>query len=124
MAVSSIAAVLPEGAIFEDPIQRVKVAFFDLHGTTIELVEPLGPHSPVDRSLSVGTKLLHLAFEVPDLEKAIASSREHGLRLLAPPVPAVAFDERRIAWVFSRHHGLFELIEAGAPGASRDLFAR
>jgi methylmalonyl-CoA/ethylmalonyl-CoA epimerase len=95
-----------------DPIQRVRVAFVDLAGTTIELIEPVGDDSPVRLSLEKGTKLVHLCFEVPGLEAALTAAAGHGFHVLGAPAPAVAFAGRRIAWCFSKTFGLVELLEA------------
>jgi methylmalonyl-CoA/ethylmalonyl-CoA epimerase len=32
--------------------------------------------------------------------------------IVSPPVPAVAFGGRRIAWIYTRSRQLFELVEA------------
>lgn len=96
----------------EDPIQQVRVAFVTLAGTTIELIEPGGDDSPVRRSLEKGTKIVHLCYEVPQLDAALAAAGEHGFHSLGRPAPAVAFDGRPIAWCFSRTYGLVELLEA------------
>ncbi len=113
MAVASIEAVAPELETWEDPIQRVRVAFLSLDGAPIELVEPVGDDSPVRRSLGSGVKLLHLCFEVEDLDEAVGSGKAWGFRLIARPAPAVAFGGRRIAWVYSQAWGLVELLERG-----------
>ena len=89
------------------------MAFIRLHGLTVELLEPLGADSPVARSLQSGTKLVHLCFEVPDLDEALAISRSSGFHLLGRPLPSPAFDDRRIGWIFSRDYGLIELAECG-----------
>jgi methylmalonyl-CoA/ethylmalonyl-CoA epimerase len=94
-----------------DPIQKVAVAFFQLHGLRIEAVEPRGEDSPVANQVKRGVKLLHLCYRVPDLEKSIQVARQNGLSLIASPVPAAGFDGRRIAWLFSGNMGLFELVE-------------
>ena len=111
MAVESIERASPGTEGVTDPIQRVTVAFVELNGVCVELIEPAGEKSPIHRSLEKGTKLVHICYEVPDLEQALECAREHGLRQLGRPVPAVAFDERRIAWVFGPDLGLFELLE-------------
>src|SRR2546421_3822320 len=59
--------------VFEDPIQKVAVAFLENGGCCIELVAPLTTHSPISSALAKGQKLLHLCFEVDDLEKALES---------------------------------------------------
>lgn len=98
VGVGSIERVSPDAVVFDDPIQKVKVAFVELNGATMELVEPLGDDSPVCRSISDGVKLLHICYTVPDIELALHQSRKFGFRCIQSPVPAVAFDNRRIAW--------------------------
>ena len=78
---------------------------------TLELLEPANEKSPVFLSLKKGIKLVHLCFEVPDIEAAIARGIEHSFMQIAPPVPAPAFEGRRIAWVYHAALGLFELLE-------------
>ncbi len=112
LAVHSIEAMVPDAEITLDETQRVKVAFVDIAGQCIELIEPADEKSPVSDNLAKGQKLVHVAIEVPDIETAIAAARPHGFHRLAKPVPATAFDDRSIAWLFSRQYGLFELIEA------------
>lgn len=112
LAVESIAALVPDAEITHDRVQKVKVAFVNLAGQSIELIEPADPNSPVSRNIRDGQKLVHIAIEVPNIDVAILAAREHGFSRLAKPVPATAFDDRPIAWVFSRSYGLVELIEA------------
>jgi methylmalonyl-CoA/ethylmalonyl-CoA epimerase len=115
IAVRSIATLhLPELTVTPDDRQRVSVAFIETGGIVLELIEPLGADSPVLRSLNERHLLLHLCFRVPDLETAIAAGQQAGFHRLAPPVPAPAFDGRRIAWVYSQTFGLVELLEASA----------
>ena len=115
LAVRSIPGAEPRAESVVDPIQRVAVTFLELNGLTVELIEPHGEGSPIDRSLRNGTKLLHLCYEVPDLDVALERCREFGLHRLGEPVPATAFDGRRIVWVYCAQYGLFELLESGNP---------
>jgi methylmalonyl-CoA/ethylmalonyl-CoA epimerase len=117
MVVRSIVAVRPDLRIWHDPTQRVRVAFLRMHDLTVELVEPVSEDSPVRRSLAQGTKLLHTCFEVGSIDAAVQAGRDAGFRLIRPPTPAVAFDGRRIAWVFSPEFGLVELLERVVPSA-------
>jgi methylmalonyl-CoA/ethylmalonyl-CoA epimerase len=59
-----------------------------------------------------GTKLLHVCYRVPDIGDAVRNARKHGIHLVAKPAPAIAFDNRNIAWLFSKTYGLLELVEA------------
>lgn len=114
IAVRSIAAAHPGLEATHDHIQKVNVAFFRMHDLVVEYIEPAAPDSPVRRSLEQGQKLLHVCFEVDRLEDAIAAGRSAGFQMIRPPVPATAFEGRRIAWVLSTQMGLVELLERAA----------
>jgi methylmalonyl-CoA/ethylmalonyl-CoA epimerase len=114
LAVHSIEAALGTGRevdIFSDDIQKVSVAFIQMNGVSVELIEPLGEKTPVALSLKKGQQLVHLCFRVPDIEAAIQKGRENGFHCIARPAPAVAFNDRKIAWLFSRTYGLVEILE-------------
>jgi methylmalonyl-CoA/ethylmalonyl-CoA epimerase len=111
IAVRSIREAEPDLEPVHDPIQKVSVAFTDLHGLSVELIEPASTESPVSRSLDAGQRLQHVCFEVDDLDESLASGRAAGFHTVARPAPAAAFDGRQIAWVFHRFYGLVELLE-------------
>lgn len=111
IAVRSIRDAVSGLEITEDPIQRVNVAFVHINNLRIELIEPLTEKSPITNILEKGQSLYHLCFKVPDMIKALESARNHGFHSIARPVPAKAFNDKKVAWVFSKVYGLFELIE-------------
>jgi len=111
LAVKSIEEVCPACKPFAEQTQKVSLAFVELNGVRIELLEPLGETSPIAKSLQDGVKLLHLCYEVADLEEAVEQSRAAGFHRLTRPVPAPIFENRRIVWTFSKEFGLFELVE-------------
>jgi hypothetical protein len=111
LAVHDIAVVWPTARVVIDPNQNVKVAFVSLHGQNIELIEPLSNDSPISQSLRKGGKLVHLCYSVDDIDSAIVHGTTRGYRCIGEPVQAVAFHQRRIAWLFHREFGLFELVE-------------
>jgi methylmalonyl-CoA/ethylmalonyl-CoA epimerase len=81
-------------------------------GTIIELVEPLGDDSPVKDI--VGSKrggLYHLCYEVDDIEAEVLRFRERSCLPLGKPVPATAFDGRRIVFLMTPQRDLIELVE-------------
>jgi methylmalonyl-CoA/ethylmalonyl-CoA epimerase len=108
----AIAGYRPEGPIFEDPIQQVRIQFVSGGGPRLELIEPAGAQSPVEGILKRGGKFYHLAYEVGRLDDAIACFRERQYLPVSPPAPAVAFDMRRIVFLASATRTLIELIEA------------
>ncbi len=73
----------PDGPPEVVPSNRVRVAFVDVGGTHVELLEPTEPTSPVARFLeSRGPGVHHLAFHVPSVDAALAGVRERGGRLV------------------------------------------
>jgi methylmalonyl-CoA epimerase len=62
---------------------EVRVAFFTLGETRIELVEPLNPESGLARFLEQrGEGIHHIALEVEDIRAALELYRQRGLRLI------------------------------------------
>ncbi len=111
IAVRSIQATAPELTPEFDPGQKVSVAFLELNGLTLELIEPASDDSPVSRSLKAGQRLQHMCYEVDDLDSALEVGRAAGFHALGKSVPAVAFGGRHIIWVFHNSHGLVELLQ-------------
>jgi methylmalonyl-CoA/ethylmalonyl-CoA epimerase len=115
LAVRSITDVAGQDVeVVRDDTQKVSVAFVDMAGVRVELIEPATDESPVTLSLQKGQQLVHLCFEVTNIEQALETAKADGFHRLGPPVPARAFGNRRIAWVFSRTYGLLELLERQA----------
>ena len=111
------------GQSFDDPLQKAKVAFLSTRGgdPQIELVEPLGDDSPVQRFLQqTGGGLHHLCYEVAELERELADFRSRHAIIAKRPKPAVAFGGRRIAWVITAEKLLVELLEQ-APSKDVDV---
>jgi methylmalonyl-CoA/ethylmalonyl-CoA epimerase len=103
-----------DGKIVFDPVQQVRVSFFQSRRVTdplVELVEPGEPASPVSHFLARGGGLHHVCYEVENLEAHLSFSRSVGTLIIRPPVPAVAFGGRRIAWGISKKKLLMEFLE-------------
>jgi methylmalonyl-CoA/ethylmalonyl-CoA epimerase len=101
---------------FEDPIQKVSVNFLATSGNDvaeIELIAPTSEDSPIVSMLAKnGGGAYHLCFETTDIEQALVHAKSNGCIIVSPPAPAVAFNCRRIAWIYTRSRQLFELVEA------------
>jgi methylmalonyl-CoA/ethylmalonyl-CoA epimerase len=70
-------------AIEEVPSQMVKVAFFPVGDTRIELLAPTSEDSPIAKFIEKkGEGIQHLAFAVDDLPQALKDSEEEGIRLI------------------------------------------
>ena len=101
--------------IIHDPGQGAYVQFLRLPGDRVflELVQPDGPGSKLSRAVANGGGLNHVCYAVDDIEAARLGMRKHGFFLIAPPVPAVAFKGRRIAWLRGKDQVITELVELG-----------
>ncbi len=75
------------GAPFDLPAQGVRVCFVDLPNVQIELIEPLGPETPLANFLvrNPAGGQHHLCYEVEDIAEAQAWFEARGVRLLGPP---------------------------------------
>ncbi|MGQ0590278.1 MAG: methylmalonyl-CoA epimerase [Sphingosinicella sp.] len=72
---------------FDLPAQGVRVCFVDTPNSQIELIEPLGPESPIvtflEKNPAGGQH--HVCFEVPDIHAAKAELEAKGARVLGEP---------------------------------------
>lgn len=104
---------------FEDPIQRVKLCFLAEPGQSLnhlELISPRDADSPVNGYLTREVGAYHVCYEVAELDATLVELRGKGCRVIAKPVPAVAFAGRRIAWCFTPTLQLLELLERDVSG--------
>ena len=72
---------------FDLPPQGVRVCFVDTPNSQIELIEPLGEASPINKFLEkypLGGQH-HVCFEVPDIHAAKAELEGKGARILGEP---------------------------------------
>lgn len=95
--------------------QQVKVAFLEVGESKIELLEPTSAESPVARFLEKnGPGIHHIAYQVEDLEAAIAKLESEGARMI-DKVPRLGAHGARIAFIHPKSSNgvLTELCQAG-----------
>lgn len=95
--------------------QGVKIVMLESTGcsTMIELLEPLGPDTPVGRFISKrGEGIQQLAIKVDDIEKSIARLVQSGVTMV-DQLPSIDTEGGRIAFVHPSSTGgvLVELVE-------------
>ena len=96
--------------------QKVKVAFFAVGESRIELLEPTAEDSPVAKFLAKnGPGVHHVAHEVAALEQRLAALKAEGVRLI-DEAPRTGAHNTRIAFMHPKASGgvLTELCEPGA----------
>jgi len=104
----------PTGPSVIDELQGVRIQFVEMNdGSLLELLEPYGVKSPVERHLQKGGGIYHLCFEVDDLEGTLQRMRDTGDAIVVrDPAPAPAIDNRRVAFVVTADRDLFEFVES------------
>lgn len=100
------------------PKLGVKVCFVDTGNTELELLEPLGAESPVNKFLEKNPKggQHHLCFEVPDISAARDAMREKGATILGTGEPYIGAHGVPVIFVHPKdtHGVLIELMQEPA----------
>jgi methylmalonyl-CoA/ethylmalonyl-CoA epimerase len=95
--------------------QKVRVAFLKIGESKIELLEPTAEDSPVAKFLEKnGPGVHHVAYEVEDIEAAIAQLTASGMKMI-DAVPRDGAHGAKIAFVHPKSSGgvLTELCQVG-----------
>lgn len=95
--------------------QKVRVAMLEIGESKIELLEPTSEESPVARYIEKsGAGIHHIAYEVADIEAAIATLLADGVRMVDEK-PRTGAHGTRIAFIHPKSSGgvLTELCQAG-----------
>jgi methylmalonyl-CoA epimerase len=101
------------GGVEEVEGQGARVGFFDLGGPRIELVEPLGPGTPIANFLQrKGPGLHHIALKVDDIEAVLKRLAGAGIRLIDDR-PREGAGGKKVAFVHPKDMGgvLLELVQ-------------
>jgi methylmalonyl-CoA epimerase len=79
--------------------QGVEAVLLDVGENHIELLAPTGPDTPVGKFLAKkGPGMHHVAYQVDDIESALASLKESGLRLI-DETPRTGIRNSRVAFL-------------------------
>lgn len=85
--------------------QKVRVVFFEVGDSHVELLEPIGPESPIAKFIEKrGPGLHHVAYRVEDVEAELARAKAAGLRLI-DETPRIGAGGARIAFVHPKSTG-------------------
>jgi len=99
--------------IKELPDRGLKIAFFQVGETLLELLAPLGEDSQIGKFLaSKGEGIHHMAFSTPDIQQHVRELTEKGVRM-ATPTASIGAEGFPIAFIHPKasHGVLTELIE-------------
>ncbi|MEY2517594.1 MAG: methylmalonyl-CoA/ethylmalonyl-CoA epimerase [bacterium] len=93
--------------------QGVEAVLLDVGENHVELLAPLGPDTPVGKFLAKrGPGMHHVAYQVPDIEAALASLRDAGVRLIDEQ-PRTGIRGSRVAFLHPKSSGgvLTEIVQ-------------
>jgi len=100
-----------------NPEEQVDIAFFEVGGAHLELLQPTTPESGVGRYLAKrGAGLHHLCFEVGDLDATLERLRAQGIELINDS-PKTRPEGTRYCFIHPKSTGgvLVELYEKAGP---------
>jgi methylmalonyl-CoA/ethylmalonyl-CoA epimerase len=79
--------------------QGVEAALVDVGENHVELLAPIAPDTPVGKFLAKkGPGMHHVAYQVDDIESALAALKEAGLRLI-DETPRTGIRDSRVAFL-------------------------
>jgi len=108
--------VIGDSGIIDDPRQHVRLCLLTVaDGLRIELISG----DLVKNLIRSRVTYYHICYEVGDLQAAIASFQKSGCVVAVKPIPAVLFEDRRVAFLMSPM-GLIELLEATSADSEGD----
>ncbi|MCY4542996.1 MAG: methylmalonyl-CoA epimerase [Rhodobacteraceae bacterium] len=86
------------------PEHGVTVVFIELSNTKIELLEPLGAHSPVRKFLERNPAggIHHICLEVPDMDEAVDRVAGAGVRVLGDGSAAIGAHGKPVLFLHPR----------------------
>ena len=91
--------------------EKVNTAIYDLHGVSLELIEPIGENSPITEFLKKrGEGLHHVCLKVDNLEETMNELREKGIDII-DETPKRGAGGKKIVFLHPKSTGgvLFEL---------------
>lgn len=103
---------LTHEGIVRDDIQNVSLAFLNNHnGPMLELVQPESSASPVQGVLNRnGPGSYHTCYEVDNVNEVLESLLRLKYIQIGQIVPAIAFNNRLICFVYNSDIGVIELL--------------
>lgn len=106
---------MPFAGIEEVSEQKVRVAMLHIGESKIELLEPTSTESPIAKFIEKnGSGIHHIAYEVVNIESAIATLKNSGVRMIDES-PRNGAHGSRIAFIHPKSSGgvLTELCQSG-----------
>ena len=101
------------GPVIHDEMRKIDISFCEFDGYRVELVAPAGMDSPVQGILkSVGNTPYHICYTSDNYEEDLRNLTTVGCKIIVEPMEAVAFQGKKVCFLYSLGIGTIELAES------------
>lgn len=97
--------------LFEDKRHEVFIQFYKLKNITFEFIAPINSKSHLNNFLKKNIGYHHLAFKVKNLESFLQNLNFKESKIISNPKKAIAFNNRKVAFILNTNKQLIELID-------------
>ncbi len=98
--------------IVRDDFRGIFICFMQMDGILVELVSPAADGSTVSGILKKKKAgPYHICYLSYDFEADVRTLTQQGFMVIQPPAPAVALQNKSVAFLYSSHSGIIELLE-------------
>ena len=101
-----------KGPKIDDKLLMVNIQFIKNSKNIIELVEPYKKNYGLKMILGKKIYAYHFAYKVRNLSNEIKKLKKKNFKLIVNPVPAKAFNNKKIAFLTMKNGFIIELIES------------
>ena len=98
--------------IINDNLLKVKVVFIKNTNNLIELVKPYKKNYGLIKIIKNKNYAYHFAYKVKNINKSIKKLKKMKFKIIVNPVPAKAFQNKKISFLKMRDGFIIELIES------------
>tara|TARA_B100001540_G_scaffold51537_1_gene46500 strand:+ start:5675 stop:6061 length:387 start_codon:yes stop_codon:yes gene_type:complete len=103
---------LKKGRLINDKLLKVKIQFIQNSNSIIELVKPYKNNYGLNKIAKRKNYAYHFAYKVNNLNKSIKKLKGNKFIVLVNPVPAKAFNNKKVAFLKMKNDFIIELIES------------
>ena len=101
-----------KGKLFNDKILMVNIQFIKNGHNLIELVKPFKNNRSLLKYLTRMNYAYHFAYKVKNLKNSIKKLKKNKYIIIVNPVPAKAFNNKKVAFLKMKDEFIIELIES------------
>tara|TARA_B100000579_G_C22518603_1_gene705072 strand:- start:277 stop:663 length:387 start_codon:yes stop_codon:yes gene_type:complete len=101
-----------KGRMINDKLLKVKIRFIRNSNNVIELVKPYKNNYGLNKIAKRKNYAYHFAYKVNNLSKSIIKLKKNNFKILVNPVPAKAFNNKKVAFLKMKNGFIIELIES------------